>query len=150
MLKPYKTEINDIAVVFAHTGTQYCKKNRVYAIAATILSITGASKTFESFIQYPHLTVRDRYYSNISKETLANAPESTAVFPQVKNFLKDTDIILTLSYQDNHEEIHKIFPDKRIVDFGFAVEFFLPQVDSFSPKRLWEYLHKQERTNCLK
>ncbi|MCE5210569.1 MAG: ATP-dependent DNA helicase [Deltaproteobacteria bacterium] len=145
MLKPYKTEINDIAVVFAHTGTQYCKKNRVYAIAATILSITGASKTFESFIQYPHLTVRDRYYSNISKETLANAPESTAVFPQVKNFLKDTDIILTLSYQDNHEEIHKIFPDKRIVDLGFAVEFFLPHVDSFSPKRLWEYLHKQER-----
>ncbi|KFN39766.1 hypothetical protein KN63_01510, partial [Smithella sp. F21] len=63
---------------------------------------------------------------------------------------KDTDIILTLSYQDNHEEIHKIFPDKRIVDLGFAVEFFLPHVDSFSPKRLWEYLHKQERTNCLK
>lgn len=145
MLKPYKTDIADIAVVFAHTGTQECKKNRVYAIAATILSANGAAKTFESFIQYPHLTARDRYYSNISKETLANAPEAFTVFPQVKSFLKDTHIILTLHYQDNHEELHKIFPDKRIVDLSFAVEFFLPHVDSFSPKRLWEYLHKQER-----
>ncbi|HNZ32372.1 MAG TPA: ATP-dependent DNA helicase [Smithellaceae bacterium] len=145
MLKPYKTDITEIGIAFAHTGIKEYKNNRVYAIAATILDVNNASKTFESFIQYPHLTARDRYYSNISKETLTNAPETSTVFPQVKYFLKDTDIVLTLPYQDNYSEIRKIFPDKRIVDLGFAAEFFLPHVDLFSPKRLWEYLHKQER-----
>lgn len=145
MLKPYNPDITDIAVAFAHAGTREDQGNRIYSIAATILSLNAPPRTFESFVRYSYLTVRDRYYSNISKETLANAPEASTVFPQVKNFLKETNIILTLSYQDNHEEIQKIFPDKRIVDLGFAVEFFLPHVDSFSPKRLWEYLHKQER-----
>jgi ATP-dependent DNA helicase DinG len=145
MLKPYNTDITEIGIVFAHTGTKEFRKSRVYAIAATIFDVDNASKTFESFIQYPYLTARERYYSNISKETLANAPESSAVFPQVKNFIKDANLLLTFPYQDNCEEIRKIFPDKRIVDLGFAVEFFLPHVDSFSPKRLWEYIHKQER-----
>jgi ATP-dependent DNA helicase DinG len=145
MLKPYKSNITDIAVVFAHAGTREDQGNRIYSIAATILSLNASPRTFESFVRYAYLTARDRYYSNISKETLANAPEVSTVFPQVKSFLKDTDIILTLPYQDNFEEIIKIFPDKRIINLGFAVEFFLPHVDSFSPKRLWEYLHKQER-----
>lgn len=112
MLKPYKSNITDIAVLFAHAGTRKDKGNRVYSIAATILSLNAPPRTFESFIQYPFLKARDRYYSNISKETLANAPESSSVFSQIKNFLKDTDIILTLPYQDNYEEIQKMFPDK--------------------------------------
>jgi len=145
MLKPYNAEIKDIAVIFAHAGTREDTGNRVYSIAATILSLNNPSKTFESFVRYPYLTARDRYYSNVSKETLVNAPEAPAVFSQVKNFLKDADVVLTLPYQDSCEEIHNILPDKRIVDLGFAGEFFLPHVDLFSPKRLWEYLHKQER-----
>jgi len=145
MLKPYKSAIKDIAVIFAHVGTREDRGNRVYAIAANLLSLNQSSRTFESFIQYSYLTARDRYYSNVSKETLANAPDAQTVFSQFKNFLKDADIVLTLPYQDSHEEVRKIFPDKRIVDLGFAGEFFLPHVDSFSPKRLWEYLYKQER-----
>lgn len=145
MLKPYNTDITDIAVVFAHTGIRDYKKNRIYAVAATSLSDTRASKTFESFVQYPYLTARDRYYSNISKETLVDAPEASVVIAKVKEFLRDTEIILTLPYQNSYEEIQKIFPEKRIVDLAFAVEFFLPHVDSFSPKRLWEYIHRQER-----
>jgi ATP-dependent DNA helicase DinG len=145
MLKPHKTDIADIAVVFAHTGTKEYKNNRVYAIAATILDINGKSKTFESFVHYPYLTARDRYYSNVSKETLSNSSEASCIFPQINHFLKDTDIVLTLPYQDNYSEIQKICPDKRFIDLGFAVEFFLPHIDSFSPKRIWEYLHKQER-----
>lgn len=145
MLKPYKSDIKDIAVIYAHTGTRSNKGNNVYSIAATILSLDSSSRTFESFVRYSYLTARDRYYSNVSKETLANAPETHAVFSQIQKFLKDADIILTLPYQDRHEEIRRIFPDKRIVDLGFAGEFFLPHVDLFSPKRLWEYLHKQER-----
>jgi len=145
MLKPYKSEITDIAVVFAHVGTREDSGNRVYAIAATILSINAPSRTFESFVRYPYVTARDRYYSNISRETLSNAPEASVVFPQIKKFLKDTEVVLTLPYQDNYQDIKKICHDKRVIDLGFAVEFFLPQVDSFSPKRLWEYLHRQER-----
>lgn len=145
MLKPYNIDIADIAVIFAHTGTQDYKKNRIYAVAATILSVTSASKTFESSVKYPYLTARERYYSNISKETLVNAPEASAVIAQLKAFLQDTEIILTLPYQNSFEEIQKIFPEKRVVDLAFAVEFFLPHVDSFSPKRLWEYLHRVER-----
>jgi ATP-dependent DNA helicase DinG len=113
MLKPYTSDITEIAVVFAHTGRKKYRNSRVYAVAATILSANGSSRTFESLIQYPHLTARDRYYSNISKETMTNAPEASAVFPRVKSFLKDTDIILTLPYQDNFEEINSNFLAQR-------------------------------------
>ena len=145
MLKPYKSGIGDVAVVFAHTGIKKDNNNRIYSLAASILSIDSPSKTFASHIRYPHLTARDRYYSNISRETLNSAPDPSVVLPQLKNFLKDTEVVLTLPYQDNYEEINKICNDKRIVDLGFAVEFFLPHVDSFSPKRLSEYLQKRER-----
>lgn len=145
MLKPYKSNIADIAVIFAHVGTREDAGNRIYAIAANILTINAPPRTFQSFVRYPYLTARDRYYSNISKETLSKAPEATAIFPQIRKFLKDIDIILTLPYQDNYEDVKKISPDKRVIDLGFAVEFFMPQVDSFSPKRLWEYLNNQER-----
>lgn len=145
MLKPYKSDITDIAVIFAHAGTREDSGNRIYSIAVTILSSNSPARTFESFVRYPYLTARDRYYSNVSKEKLSNAPEASEVFKQIRNFLKDTELVLTLPYQDNYEDIKKICYDKRIIDLGFTVEFFLPHVDSFSPKRLWEYLHRQER-----
>ncbi|MBP7230995.1 MAG: ATP-dependent DNA helicase [Syntrophaceae bacterium] len=145
MLKPYKTDIIDIAVLFAHSGTKEDRGNRVYAVAANLLSLHQPSRTFETFIRYPYLTARDRYYSNVSREILTTAPEASAVMSQLKNFLSDAEILLIFPYQDNLDEIRKTFPEKRIVDLGFAGEFFLPHVDLFSPKRLWEYLHQQER-----
>jgi len=145
MLKPYKYNITDVAFIFAHTGTREDKGNRVYSIAATILSMNAPLRIFESFVRYPYLTARERYHSNISRETLSNAPEASEGLSQIRKFLKDIDIVFTLPYQDNYADIKKICYDKRLIDLSFAVEFFLPQVDSFSPKRLWEYLHKQER-----
>jgi ATP-dependent DNA helicase DinG len=145
MLQSYQSDINDVAVVFAHVGTKADRGNRIYAIAANILNSNTQSRTFESLVRYHNSTSRERYYSNISKEKLLNAPETSVVFQQVKKFLKDTPIILTLPYQDNLEDIKKLFPEKRIIDLGFAVEFLLPHIDSFSPKRLWEFLHHQER-----
>ena len=145
MLKSYNRAITDIGFVFAHTGTRGDNHNRVYAIAATILSPSAPPRTFESLVRYPYLTERERYHSNISKEILAAAPEVPVVREQIRAFLKDCPLILTLPYQDNYDDIAKICGEKRFVDLSFAVEFFLPQVDSYSTKRLWEYLHQQER-----
>jgi ATP-dependent DNA helicase DinG len=146
MLKSYKQDISDVALVFTHVGTKEDKGNRVYAIAAAILSINVPLRTFDSLVRYPYVTARERYYSNVSRESLADAPESSAVFTQLRAFLKDCPFILTLPYRDNYEDVSKICSDKRIIDLSFAVEFFLPQIDSFSAKRLWEYLHNRERS----
>lgn len=146
MLKSYKQDISDVALVFAHVGTKEDKGNRVYAVAAAILSINAPLRTFDSLVRYPYVTARERYYSNVSRESLADAPDASAVFTQLRAFLRDCPFILTLPYQDNYEDVSEICSDKRIIDLSFAVEFFLPQIDSFSAKRLWEYLHNQERS----
>ncbi|MHB8090630.1 MAG: dual OB domain-containing protein [Syntrophales bacterium] len=145
MLNSYNPEIEDIALVFAHAGTRADHGNRIYAIAVTVLSPSKPPRSFESLVHYPYLTERERFHSNVSKETLATAPEVSLVRQQVSSFLKDCPLILTLPPQDHDDDIATLCGGKRIVDLGFAVEFFLPQVDSHSLKRLWEYLHKQER-----
>jgi len=145
MLKPYDQDIDDIALVFAHTGTRADHGNRVYAVAATVLSTSQPPRSFASLIRYPHLTERERYHSNISRETLATAPEVSLVRERLLNFLKGCPVLLTLPPQDHDGDIDTLCGTKRIIDLGFAVEFFLPQVDSYSLKRLWEYLHQKER-----
>jgi DNA-directed RNA polymerase subunit RPC12/RpoP len=74
MLKPYQHELREIAFVFAHIGIREDGGNRAYAVAAAILDPEGPRRTYETLVRYPRLTVRERYYSNLSKEALETAP----------------------------------------------------------------------------
>ncbi len=145
MLKPYDQELAKVAFVFAHGGTKEDKGNRTYAVAAAILDPDGPARTFASLVSYPFLTARERYHSHISREELLQAPEAPAVYARLQAFLKDCPVVLTLPFGDHYADIIKLCGAKRIVDLRFAAEFFLPQVDSFSAKRLWEHLQQQER-----
>lgn len=145
MLTSFNSDIEDIALVFAHAGTRADRGNRVYAIAATVLSPSKPPRSFESLVRYPYLTERERYHSNISREALSTAPEVSQVREQLQSFLRGCPFILILPPQDHDGDIATLCGTKRIIDLGFAVEFFLPQVDSYSLKRLWEYLNKKER-----
>ena len=145
MLTSYNSDIEDVALVFAHAGTRADHGNLIYAIAATVLSPSKPPRSYESLVRYSYLTERERYHSNISREALATAPAVSLVREQIRIFLKDCPVILTLPPQDYDNAITTLCSGKRIVDLGFAVEFFLPQVDSYSIKRLWEYLNQKER-----
>ena len=54
MLKPYKNEIKNIAVLFAHVGIEEDKGNRIYEIAAAVLNGNKQTPSYESLIRYHH------------------------------------------------------------------------------------------------
>lgn len=145
MLNSCHGEIRDIPILFAHTGTKDDGGNRVYAVAVIVLQPGSPGKTFSSLIRYRFFTARDRYHSNLSRQELETAPEARAVIRDLHDFLGDAPFVLAWPQGDNLPDLKKLCGTKRIVDIGFALEFFLPALDSFSPKFLWEHLNRQPR-----
>jgi len=145
MLNSCHGEIRDIPVVFAHTGTKDDGGNRVYAVAVIVLQPGSPGKTFSSLVRYRFFTARDRYHSNLSRQELETAPEACAVIRNLHDFLGDAPFVLAWPQGDNLPDLKKLCGTRRIVDIGFALEFFLPALDSFSPKFLWEHLNRQPR-----
>ena len=145
MLNPYHGEIRDIPILFAHTGSKEDTGNRVYAVAVIVLQSGGPVRTFSSLVRYRFFTARDRYHSNLSRQELETAPEASAVIRDLHDFLGDAPFVLAWPQRDNLPDLKKLCGARRIVDIGVALEFFLPALDSFSPKFLWEHLNRQPR-----
>ena len=145
MLNPYHGEIRDIPILFAHTGSKDDTGNRVYAVAVIVLQPGSPGKTFSSLVRYRFFTARDRYHSNLSRQELETAPEASAVIRDLHDFLGGAPFVLAWPQRDNFPDLKKLCGPRRIVDIGVALEFFLPALDSFSPKFLWEHLNRQPR-----
>jgi len=145
MLKPYKNSIDEVAFVYAHTGLTEDQGNRIYEIAATILSRDHFRRDFSSLVQYKYLTERERYHSNISRESLKDAPEADEVASRLNDFLEGQAFILVLDPHHELEVILRFCNRRRGIDLSFAAEFFLPHVESFSSRGLWEYLNGKKR-----
>ncbi len=145
MLNPYHEEIREIAILFAHSGAREERGNRAYAVAAAILRPDGPERKFSSLINYAHFTAMDRSRSNLSRPELATAPEAPEVLKELQTFLGDAHVVLVLPQRDSFLTLKRFCGPRRIVDLGFAAEFFLPGLDSLSLKYLWERLHRRSR-----
>ena len=145
MLKPFEKEITRIALIHAHTGLREDEGNRVYAIAAAIIAPDTPSRTYDSLIRYNHLTTRDRYRSNVSKEMLRAAPSADEVQSRMRQFLDGIDCVAAFDASTTGADLEEFCRELPVVDLSFASEFFMPHLESYSPKSLWEYLEGRPR-----
>lgn len=145
MLKPYIKPIEQIAIVYAYSGLKKDRGNRIYSIAATILDPKTPRRDFSSHVYYTLSTERERYYSNISKEILLQAPPKEEVISQLKVFLHEQPFIFVLNNHNNVDDLLNFTGNLPIIDLGFAAEFYLPYIESYTAKTLWEYLFKKNR-----
>ncbi len=145
MLKPFAENIQNIALVYAHAGLKTDRGNRIYAVAAKIISPDGKEKKFQSRVCYAHHSGRDRYCSGLSAKQVLNAPAPADAARKMRDFLKGQKFIFVLDEHDALSEIQVFCGNPRIIDLGFAAEFFLPFLKSWTCKSLWEYLHGRKR-----
>jgi len=145
MLKPYPYSIDEVAFVHAHTGLKEDQGNRIYEIAATILSRDHSRRNFSSLVRYGYITERERYHSNISRESLKDAPPAEEVASHLNHFLEGQAFVLVLDPHHVIDDMLRFCARERVLDLSFAAEFFLPHVESFSPRGLWEYLSGKRR-----
>ena len=149
MLKPFDEKIQQLAFVYAHSGLKADRNNRIYAYAAAIIDTDKPKAVSESFVRYSLLTGREKYYSGISKEMLAAAPAPQAAADRLAAFLENQKFIFVLDNHNRIEDLKKFCGDVRVIDLSFAAEFFLPHLESYTPKRLWEYLNGKQREKAF-
>ncbi|MDM8522635.1 helicase C-terminal domain-containing protein [Desulfococcaceae bacterium HSG8] len=145
MLKSYHDDIGRLAFIYGHSGLKSDKKNRIYSVAAAIIDTDGSKKEFDSLVRYDLLTGRERYYSNISREMLRDSPEPETVIAELGAFLKEQKFAFVF---DNHNDLgalQKFCENIRIADISFACEFFLPHLESYTPRRIWEHVFGKKR-----
>lgn len=145
MLKPYPHSIDEVAFVYAHMGLKEDDGCRIYEVAASILSRDAVRRDFSSLVRYRHLTERERYHSNISRETLKDAPVAEEVASRLDSFLEGQAFVLALDPYSAWEALLQFCARDRGVDLSFAAEYFLPHVESLSPRGLWEHLNGKRR-----
>ena len=145
MLKPLQGRIEDLVFLHAHSGSKEDSRNRVYCVSAIIIGQDGSRRSFSSNVKYAHFTERERYYSNLSKEIILRAPQPEEVKSKIALFLKDQPVILVYNNHDNIKDVTDLCGVRRVIDLCFALEFFLPQAESYTPKALEEFLSGKKR-----
>jgi ATP-dependent DNA helicase DinG len=145
MFRPAPAQLGHIAILHAHCGRKPDGTNRVYALAAARLGIDGSRTDFQSLVAYAHLGAREHYRSGVSQKALADAPSWTSVRRNLRDFLSGCEAVLVLDDDGAMDAIRPFLMGKRIVDMGFAAEFFLPQLSAFSLKNLQEFLTGEPR-----
>ncbi|MCP4352773.1 MAG: hypothetical protein GY795_45550 [Desulfobacterales bacterium] len=145
MLKPYYDEIQQLALVYAHCGLKPDNGNRVYSVAAAIIDTDKPKKEFSSLVRYSFFTGREKYYSNTSKEKLNKAPLPKDVIEKLRKFLKGHKFVFAFDNHDCIDELKKYCGSLRIADLSFASEFFLPHLESHTPRRIWEHISGKQR-----
>ena len=145
MLDAYTNETQQLAFVYVHTGLKKDGNNRIYAVAAAVIDMDKPKKEFHSLVRYSLMTARERYHSNISKEMLDGAPSPEDTAARLRRFLKGRKFVFAFDTHNAIEELQTFCGDIRIIDLSFAAEFFLPNLESYTPRRLWEYLSGKPR-----
>jgi len=145
MLSPYKDELREIAFVSAHCGLKEIDGNRIYSVAASVISPDTRKRDFSTLVRYAAFTERERHYSDLSAQMLQAAPTRKEAADRLGEFLNRQNFVLVF---DNHHvvgEVQNFCGDIRVVDLSFAAEFFLPHLESYTPKRIHEYLFEKQR-----
>ena len=146
MLEPYYGAIRNIACLYAHKGPSDKDGNRFYEIAAALICQDRPEDFFSSPVRYDRFTERERCASGLSREIVRTAPRPADVATFLAAFLRGTEILVTLNSREEIVSLLASCGNPRVVDLGFAAEFFLPEAEDPSPKALWEFLHGKTRT----
>ncbi|MBF0226854.1 MAG: DEAD/DEAH box helicase [Desulfobacterales bacterium] len=146
MLNLYDEQLKKIGIIYAHCGLNEYNSNRIYSISAATIDFNEKVDRFNSLINYPIITEREKYYSNIAKDKLASAPDIKKVKKSLGKFLDGIDVLLAFDNLNTISDIENIFSGKRFIDLCFASEFFMPFLEAHSPKRICEYLYNTPRT----
>jgi len=145
MLEPYGGDITSLAVVFAHFGRRKDAGSRVYSVAAAIIAPGASPRTFSTHVRYGFFGARERHRSGLSRDELSGAASPADARVALGDFLGQQPFFLTLNARRDQGELQDFCAVQRSVDLGFAAEFFLPQLDAHTPKRLWEVLFEKPR-----
>ncbi len=145
MLKPFTADIDRLSLVFAHCGRKAHNGNRVYAVAARTLYPDRPPTDFEALVSYPFFGLRERHYSNLNRDAVLAGEPPEQVRRRLAAFLDQPPFILVLDPYGDLAAIAAFCGGMRTVDLSFAAEFLLPQLTSFAPTALWEYLHDRRR-----
>jgi ATP-dependent DNA helicase DinG len=145
MLEPYRGEIRNIAFLYAHLGPPDREGGRFYEICAARVTPERPDEFFSSPVRYGRFTERERHASGLSREILRDAPPLPDVAAFLGTFLRGTEILLTLLPREEIAELLDACGNPRVVDLGFAAEFFLPEAENTSLKTLWEQLQGKGR-----
>ncbi len=145
MLAPGEGPISSLALVFAHLGGESRNGNRIYSIAAAVLEPGKPPRRFATHVRFGAFGARERHRSGLSRRELARAPDPAEAREATAEFLNGQPFVLTFSPRRQQRELTAFCRVPRCVDLGFAAEFFLPQLDAHTPKRLWEHLMGKPR-----
>ena len=145
MLASYPKAIQDLVLVYAHTGQKSDGGNRVYAITAIKIAPGKPPETLNALVRYPHFTAGERYRSNLSKSILEKANSPQAVQTRVRQFLDGQDTAFAFGSGSDLDAVKTFCGIARMVDLDFCAAFFLQQLESHSFKRLWEFFHGRKR-----
>jgi ATP-dependent DNA helicase DinG len=145
MLNPFTEEIDRLTLVFAHCGRESYRGNRIYAVAARTLFAHRPPADFDALVRYPPFGVREHHYSNLNREAILSAEAPGRVKEGLAAFLDHAPLILLLDPFGDLDHVAAFCGGPRVVDLSFAAEFFLPQLPSYAPAALWEYLNKNRR-----
>jgi ATP-dependent DNA helicase DinG len=145
MLQPYLGAFRNIAFLWAHCGAAEDGGNRIYEVAAASLSPDRPGETFSSPVRYKPFTERERHASGLSRDALRDAPSLPDAAAFLGAFLRETEILLTLNPRETLASLLAGCGNPRVVDLGFAAEFFLPQTDCTALRPLWEHLQGKPR-----
>jgi len=145
MLSPYNKNISSIICMFAHSGRDEDNGNRIYEIAATVLSPTGPRDPVSSLVRYAKTTERDWRLSGVSRDVLQHAPTIADVSAFLFPLFRETDIVVALGPKEEMENLLAACGNPHFVDLRFAAEFLLPQSNTASLKSIWEHLHGKKR-----
>ncbi len=145
MLRPFREHIGQLAFVYAYSGRREDNGNRIYSVAASTIDIKKPQKVFHSHIHYTKSTEREHYYSGITKDVLQKAPPKDTVVQDFREFIKGQKFIFCLNNHDNIDDLPELTGSVRFIDLSFASEFFLPHIESHTPKSIWEHVHQRQR-----
>lgn len=145
MFQSFEQAIQDLGFLYVHTGTADDGGNRIYAAAAIRIDKNGKRSDFESRIRYSAFSETDRYLSNLTKAEVQDAPPIGTVAKQLKEFCKDLKFLFLYDDRGGIDAVLPHLPEIRFVDLDFAAQFFLPQIDAHTPKRIAEFLNGKPR-----
>ncbi|MDD2315940.1 MAG: ATP-dependent DNA helicase [Desulfobacterales bacterium] len=144
MLDAFDGTIGPLAFVAAHAGLREDNGNRVYGIAAALLESPQKTVSFDSLVRYGCFGQRERYLSNLSRRSLAEAPAPDQVRGRLREFLKKAEFVFLFA-PGCRDQVLNFCGVSRFVDLECAAEFFLQHLESSSPKRIWEHLNQSPR-----
>ncbi len=115
-----------------------------------MITSEGKRTAIDIRIEYPHLTARDRYLSNATDWT-ENAQPYDKARDQLRSFVKPalqsdgSGFAFILDPYGIRDDLARMAGVRRIIDLGFAVQFFWPKAEVSSLKLLWEMIFETQR-----